>query len=255
MWFVDGEGVLDVHGYLYWDGEQLFVQSHDPRQPIFSGGVPVPLDWTPVASPVVLQLGHVQISFSAVGPVLSDAPTQLGQSAGYSAPDFQGLHAHTAGGSPLGATPVLLGAPSKAATMPPPGGKNAATSSLQNPRQRLMLGAIVVMLGGAGWLLLGTTKPQPPSKVAPAPTAAPTAPVVVVAPPAPREAIPLAPVAPLAKGAVAPPSELRGAIDALLAGRETEAIRMFEALSVKYPGHPELQASVLLLRGLRPTAK
>lgn len=249
MWFIDGEGVLDVHGYLYWDGAQLYVQSHDPQRPMLAGGAPVPLDWTPVAAPVVLSLGQVQISFSAVGPTLSDAPTQLGGS-----PFNQGFSPYEA---PAAAAvpqiaPVMLGAPPGAKTMPPPG-KGGSAKSLKDPKQLAMLGGIVVLLGGAGWMFLAPAAPPPAPEKPLAPALSATAPTaVVVAPPAPREALPLVPATPLAKGVAPATTELRLATDALLAGREAEAQKLFDALAAKHPDHPELQGSAQLLRNLKP---
>ncbi len=253
MWFVDGEGVLDVHGYVYWDGVELYVQSHDPQNPIFADGAPVPLDWTPVAAPTVLFLGGVQISFSRVGPVLSDAPTQMGHSS--SPVNQERFRSPFAGasGEMGGPAPVMLGAPTQLAPVGGKGGK-ASAKGLKDPRQLGMLGVIVVMLCGAGWMVFAPARPPAPAGstktaqiIAPA-TAVPT----VVAPPAPREALPLVPATPLAKGVVVPATELRIAIEAQQAGREAEAQRLFDALASKYPGHPELQSAAQILRSLRP---
>src|SRR5678815_263396 len=51
-WRISALGVLDVHGYLYFNGQQLFLQSTDRRSPITFKGTPVKLgEWTGVKPP------------------------------------------------------------------------------------------------------------------------------------------------------------------------------------------------------------
>lgn len=243
MWFVDGDGVLDVHGYLYWDGMQLYAQSHDPATPLYVQGMPVPLEWTAIEAPVVLALGSTQISFTSVGPMLSDAPTQMG-----GAPQLPPVIA------PVGPAPVMLGAPDVPVIAASAPDNKASAGRKPSP---IILGSLALLLiGGAGFAWSALSAPPPPpvsNKTVDAGAIA--APVITVAPPAPKEALPVSPAPAGAKGPPPSPTEVRAATDALLAGREAEALRLFEGLAQKYPDHPELKATAQLLRGLRTPAK
>src|SRR5262249_26843058 len=46
-WKISAAGVLDLHGYLYFNGTDLFLQSTNASSPLTFQGAPVPLgQWT-----------------------------------------------------------------------------------------------------------------------------------------------------------------------------------------------------------------
>jgi hypothetical protein len=63
MWQIQAPSVLDVHGYLYYDGASLFVQSADGERPILVDASEVGTSWTSVEAPCRLKLGDVYLRF------------------------------------------------------------------------------------------------------------------------------------------------------------------------------------------------
>lgn len=59
MWRVSGQGIADVHGFLYFDGETVFVQSAGTRFIVTANGNPVGTDWSPIRPPCRIQMGGV----------------------------------------------------------------------------------------------------------------------------------------------------------------------------------------------------
>ena len=76
---LEADGVLDVHGYLYYDGHTLFVQSADGHHLIRVNGKPIGSEWTAVSPPCTVALGDArlvycpasQASAAASGPVVA----------------------------------------------------------------------------------------------------------------------------------------------------------------------------------------
>jgi hypothetical protein len=66
MWTVDSARVLEVHAFVYFDGEQLFMQSADETTPIKADGRPLPKTWTPVTAPCRLELGSASLVFRSL---------------------------------------------------------------------------------------------------------------------------------------------------------------------------------------------
>lgn len=60
---LEADGVLDVHGYLYFDGTSLFVQSSDGHHQIRVNGKPIGPDWTAVQPPCTLALGDARLVY------------------------------------------------------------------------------------------------------------------------------------------------------------------------------------------------
>jgi|GEM_PF-6888921 len=75
MWRVDAPGMRDVHIFLYFDGETLFAQSADSRDPATIAGHPVGTDWIPIAMPCEIAFGGVclQGAWSGHDASMSDA--------------------------------------------------------------------------------------------------------------------------------------------------------------------------------------
>jgi hypothetical protein len=64
-WRVAANGVAAEHGWFYFDGRQLYLQSVDLSAPLYVDGQPVPATWTPVHAPCTIALGAARISFIA----------------------------------------------------------------------------------------------------------------------------------------------------------------------------------------------
>lgn len=65
-WLVEAPGILDEHGYLYFDGRGLFVQSARMEAPMYVDSAPVPCAWTPVTAPANLTLGGARVVYRSV---------------------------------------------------------------------------------------------------------------------------------------------------------------------------------------------
>ncbi len=63
MWRVSGDGIADVHGFLYFDGESLFVQSAGTRFVVTVDGQAVGTEWSPIRPPCRIQMGTVILSY------------------------------------------------------------------------------------------------------------------------------------------------------------------------------------------------
>jgi hypothetical protein len=80
MWRIEGGGVLDVHGYVYFDGKRFFLQSVDERQPIVAHGQPIGRAWTSVSPPCKIEMGSARLHFRATyteEPDLDDQETAI----------------------------------------------------------------------------------------------------------------------------------------------------------------------------------
>ncbi len=64
-WRVDGNGVLDAHAYMYFDGQSLFLQSADERRPAMVEGRALGGAWTHVNAPCAIMLGSARLVFRA----------------------------------------------------------------------------------------------------------------------------------------------------------------------------------------------
>jgi hypothetical protein len=60
---VDADGVLDVHAFVYFDGETLFVQSADVATPVRVNGRPASSEWSRVEPPSTLAFGDARVVF------------------------------------------------------------------------------------------------------------------------------------------------------------------------------------------------
>lgn len=60
---LEADGVLDVHGFLYFDGNSLFVQSSDGHHLIRVNGKPIGSEWTAVSPPCTLALGDARLVY------------------------------------------------------------------------------------------------------------------------------------------------------------------------------------------------
>jgi hypothetical protein len=65
MWRIEGSGVHDVHGYIYFDGRTFFLQSADEQRPIVAHGQPIGHAWTSVSPPCKIEMGTARLQFRA----------------------------------------------------------------------------------------------------------------------------------------------------------------------------------------------
>jgi hypothetical protein len=77
-WRVVAPGVLEEHGFLYFDGTSLFLQSANPNAPITVNGAPIPSTWTPVYAPCEIAFGGARLWFgptaASMAPPRPEAP-------------------------------------------------------------------------------------------------------------------------------------------------------------------------------------
>jgi hypothetical protein len=71
-WRIVGPGVLEEHGFVYFNGSDLFLQSADPNSPLTANGAPIPLSWTAVYAPCEIGIGGARLWF---GPPAAPAPS------------------------------------------------------------------------------------------------------------------------------------------------------------------------------------
>ncbi len=63
MWQVNGTGILDVHAYVYFDGQSLFLQSADGGNTANVDGFPVDTSWTELRPPCIITLGGARLEY------------------------------------------------------------------------------------------------------------------------------------------------------------------------------------------------
>src|SRR5262249_54722436 len=57
-WQISAGGVADKHAYLYFNGQQLFLQSVSTDTPVLADGRPLPCEWVPIAAPCEIAIGE-----------------------------------------------------------------------------------------------------------------------------------------------------------------------------------------------------
>lgn len=67
QWVLVGAGVNDIHGYLAFDGAQLYVQSANPMYALRVEGAPVPAGWQAIVPPARIQVGLLTLTYVAEG--------------------------------------------------------------------------------------------------------------------------------------------------------------------------------------------
>lgn len=90
-WRIDADGMEEVHAFVYFDGQQLHVQSAVPARPVKVNGRAVGTEWTPVAAPSTLAVADARLVFcplsqasaAATGSAVprSRTPTPFGEDA------------------------------------------------------------------------------------------------------------------------------------------------------------------------------
>jgi hypothetical protein len=76
-WCVEADDVLDVHMYVFFDGETLFLQSHDIAQPGRIARGVIGTGWVPVAQACDIEFGAATVSFVPEAPDSQDDTTAI----------------------------------------------------------------------------------------------------------------------------------------------------------------------------------
>jgi hypothetical protein len=81
-WQIFADGVADVHAFIYFDGEAVFVASADANNRAVAGGALIGTDWTEIIPPCELRLGRAMVVLR-----LTDQPTVIGYTVADTRPD------------------------------------------------------------------------------------------------------------------------------------------------------------------------
>jgi len=63
MWPIEAPGVLDVHAYVYFDGNALFIQSADAGNPAKGNGQAIGSTWQQIEIPCTIELGRARLVY------------------------------------------------------------------------------------------------------------------------------------------------------------------------------------------------
>ncbi len=63
MWPVEAPGVLDIHAYVYFDGNALFIQSADAGNPAKGNGQAIGATWQQIEIPCTIELGRARLVY------------------------------------------------------------------------------------------------------------------------------------------------------------------------------------------------
>jgi hypothetical protein len=63
MWPVEAPGVLDIHAYVYFDGNALFIQSADAGNPAKGNGQAIGTTWQQIEIPCTIELGRARLVY------------------------------------------------------------------------------------------------------------------------------------------------------------------------------------------------
>ena len=63
MWPIEAPGVLDVHAYVYFDGNALFIQSADAGNPVKGNGQAIGTAWQQIEIPCTIEMGRARLVY------------------------------------------------------------------------------------------------------------------------------------------------------------------------------------------------
>lgn len=72
MWNIDAPGILDVHAYLFFDGNALFVQSADPSNPAKGNGKAIATSWQQMEIPCTIEMGKARLVYRTLETLEDD---------------------------------------------------------------------------------------------------------------------------------------------------------------------------------------
>jgi len=62
-WRIEADGLQDVHAYVYFDGDSLFVQAPEDVRDVRVNGAPVSSSWMPLTPPCTIAIGDARLVF------------------------------------------------------------------------------------------------------------------------------------------------------------------------------------------------
>jgi hypothetical protein len=72
MWRIESPGVLDIHAFVYFDGNALFIQSADESAAASVDGYRVTEAWTELHAPCAIEIGAARLRYRALAAPVSD---------------------------------------------------------------------------------------------------------------------------------------------------------------------------------------
>src|ERR1043165_1036905 len=75
MWRIESPRVLDVHAFVYFDGNALFLQSADEANSASVDGYKIGKAWTELHAPCKIELGSAKLRFRSLVATADDAAT------------------------------------------------------------------------------------------------------------------------------------------------------------------------------------
>ncbi len=73
-WRLVAPGVLEEHGFVYFNGTDLFLQSTDPLSPVLADGAHIPGAWTADRAPCEIAVGGGRLWFGSPSPAFAPSP-------------------------------------------------------------------------------------------------------------------------------------------------------------------------------------
>jgi hypothetical protein len=77
MWRIESPRVLDVHAFVYFDGNSLFLQSADETAAAVVEGFKVGKGWTELHAPCRIEIGQARLRFRSLLAEADEQPTML----------------------------------------------------------------------------------------------------------------------------------------------------------------------------------
>jgi hypothetical protein len=127
MWRIESPRVLDVHAFIYFDGNSLFLQSADDANAASVDGYRVGKAWTELHAPCKIEVGTARLRYRSLLADADDQATIMAASPPVQAPP--GGLGGAGGGSRPGASMPAAAAPAP----PPPGGHQSLPTGPQPP--------------------------------------------------------------------------------------------------------------------------
>lgn len=125
MWRIESPRVLDVHAFIYFDGNSLFLQSADEANAASVDGYRVGKAWTELHAPCKIEVGTARLRYRSLIADADNQPTMMAPSPPVQAPP--GGPGGMGGGSRPGASMPAAGAPAP----PAPGGHPSVPTGAQ----------------------------------------------------------------------------------------------------------------------------
>lgn len=77
MWRLESPRVLDVHAFVYFDGNALFLQSADEATAAMVDGYRIGKAWTELHAPCSIELGGARLRYRSLAPPVEEPETKL----------------------------------------------------------------------------------------------------------------------------------------------------------------------------------